>query len=494
MVPPRPILRSIAADSSLALILIGLSGPLWYLTTLIMARYYGAQEMGTYFIAWNMVLIISGICRMGLDLGLLRFSAVLKAKGQVRGLKRLFWPAIGVITLLGMVAVVFLYLGREWLAQRFNAPSLPLVLVLVAPTLPFFAASSAFRETIRSLGGIKCVVFQKNCLTNLTLIAFLLILAYGGGNFIDKYGALGLAALLSVMVNLGFLAIYLRLWMQREGADTAGDSGDNSFKELLRYSWPLFITSLLPTLAAIDRLILGYFTSPQEVAYYEVAAKTETLITLPLAAFNSVIPPLVVKFFESGQFASLEMMAQTTARWAYYLSLPLTLLLILLAPEILGLFGANFTKAVFAARVLALAQLVNVASGSVTFILNMTGHQWKVTMARFATTVLAVTLMIGLTKFYGLNGMAVASALGIIGINVFLGLAVWRFLKIKAFAWGVKWINLSALMGILIFLVSKPLAGSVVASVLFLLVYLALLAKPIKREFRLAWQMREGAL
>jgi len=340
MSPTPKIFRNIARDSSLAIILVGLSGPLWYLTTLVMARYYGAQEMGTYFIAWNMVLIISIICRLGLDNGLLRFSALLKTKGQVGSLRRLFWPALGLTFLLGLIAAASLFFTREWLAIRFNAPSLPLVLIFVAPALPFFAVSFGMLETIRALGGVQYAVFQKYALSNFTLIIFLLILAYWRGNSIGKYEALGLAAFLSVLVNLGFLAASLHFKSGWQESDPI--PGESSFRDLFWYSLPMFLNTLLGALAFIDRLILGLFTTPQEVAYYEVAAKAEVLIALPLVALNNVIPPLVVKLYECGNFAGLEMMAQTTARWAYYLSLPLTLLLIFLAPELLGIFGENF--------------------------------------------------------------------------------------------------------------------------------------------------------
>ena len=343
-------LRNIAADSSMAIILVGLSGPLWYLTTLVMARYYGAQAMGTYFIAWNLVLVIAGICRLGLDSGLLRFSAILKAKGQGGGVKRLFWPAIGLMTLASTGAAAVLILCREWLAVRFSAPNLPLVILFLAPALPIFTISFGFRETIRALGGVKSAVFQKNSLIHLTLAIFLLILAYGGGNLIDKVGMLGLAALLSCLVNLLYLAILYQTWTRRISVSP----GEDSFRDLFWYSLPLFVNSILPAFNTVDRLVLGYFTSPQEVAYYEVAAKAEMIIMLPLVAVNSVIPPLIAQFYEFGDLRSLEVMAQTTARWAYHMALPLTLLLILLAPEILGIFGKDFTKASFALIVLSL--------------------------------------------------------------------------------------------------------------------------------------------
>jgi len=351
----------------------------------------------------------------------------------------------------------------------------------VAPALPLFVASFGFRETIRALGGVKFATFQKNSLIHLTFLAFLLLLAFVGSHNFNKYTALGAATFLSYLINIGFLAFSLRFWLRRENSAP----GECSVIELFWYSLPLFLHTILPAFSAIDRLILGYFSSPQEVAYYEVAAKAGTIITLPLLAVNNVIPPLVAKFYEYGNLASLELVAQTTARWSYYLTLPIALLLILLSPELLGMFGADFVKARFALIIISLAQVVNAASGSVGFILNMTGHQWQATVLRLTTTILAVALMLFLAKYYGLNGVACASALGLTGINIAMVVAVWGSLKIKAFARGISWINVCGLLGVLAFFLGKPLLGPYGAGALFMALYLALVAKHFKREFLL---------
>ncbi len=479
MAPPANILRNIAADSSLALILVGISAPLWYLTTLVMARFYGAQEMGTYFIAWNMILVLSAICRLGLDVGLLRFGAVLKTESRFQELKRLFWPAIGVVTGLSIVASLVVSGFRDWLALRFNAPYLPIMLLFLAPALPFFTLTFCFRETLRALGGIKAAVFQKNILLHLAFIILLLLLAYHGSRILGKYGAIGLACLISLALNLAFLAVCLHGWTRQESLNF----GEKSFKDLFVYSLPLFLNAILTlTFTAVDRLILGVFTSPQEVAYYEVAARAETIITLPLMAVNNVIPPLFAEFYELGNVKSLEIIAQTTARWAYCIGLPLTLLLILLATDFLAFFGPDFIKGRFALIVLSLAQLVNVSCGSVAFLLTMTGHQWTVTISWIVTGCGALLLMVALAATHGLNGLAVASALGIAGINIVLALAVWRFLNLKSFARGIRWANLSALLCVLLFLVSKPLVGPFPAAGIFLLGYSLAAIRPLKRE------------
>jgi O-antigen/teichoic acid export membrane protein len=76
------ILKKIGADSSLSFGFKILALPLRYLTNLLIARLYGAEQMGTYFIAVNLVTVLSVFCSIGLPTGFLRFAAVLKAQRE----------------------------------------------------------------------------------------------------------------------------------------------------------------------------------------------------------------------------------------------------------------------------------------------------------------------------------------------------------------------------------------------------------------------------
>jgi O-antigen/teichoic acid export membrane protein len=267
----------------------------------------------------------------------------------------------------------------------------------------------------------------------------------------------------------------------------------NLTKELLLYSWPLFLNSIFwLSLSGIDSLILGLFTSPEDVAYYGVAAKIAPLIAVPLGAVNAVVPPLIAQYNQAGEFKSLEQVAQTTARWMYLLSLPLTIIIILLAPNLLRLFGANFLKAQFALTVLSLGQIVNVSAGSVGLILALTGSQWFLIKGQLLVGTVTIPLMIFLGKSFGISGVALASAFGLAGINVFMAWAVWRRLGIKGFVLKTRWANLGAGVGLIIFFLTKPYAGQIGGTICFALGYLAIVGKKLKEEFAGILQASHG--
>ena len=474
--------QRLATDSTLALGIKLLSLPLGYLTSLAMARFWGAQGLGTYALAVYLVATLSVVCRLGLDTGMLRFGAGLKAAGQIGDLSALFWRGLGLVLGLSGLVALGLYAARVWLAQVFHAPALPEVLSLVALALPIMVAAAFCGETLRSLGGVRFVVTQQDFLTPFSLLLLVAVLAWRGQNFVRSPAFLGLAYLVSGCLGLGFLAIFLRSRL-KEPQDFAPGAPPR-LGELLRYSWPLYLSVLLMLgFGAVDSLVLGLFTSPKAVAYYEAAGRSALLVCLPLMAINAVVPPLFVQLHHQGRLVELGGLARASTRWMYYAALPLAVLLVALTPEILGLFGAGFGAAGWALQILVLAQLVNVACGSVGFLLAMTGHQATMTRALAVGTGLGLPLMIAGAAFFGLNGVAVAKGLWLVGVNLLMSLAVWRHLGFTVYARGVGWAHTGAILCFGLFWFIRPYLGPWAAAALGGLAYLLLITRTLYQEF-----------
>lgn len=454
--------------------------PLVFLTNLIIARLFGPGLMGVYFIALNMVAITSALCKLGLDVGLLRFTAALKSEGRAGDLKRMFWQGSALAVMLSSLVGLGIYASSHWLSHYFHAPKLPMVLNYMALALPISVITALSYEAVRGWGRALRVVFLKDVLSNLAFLALLVILAYAGSDFITRSRVLGLAFLLNAILGLILIAPSLDFVLRPSEPDGHGHSPWDLFK----YSGPLFLMTILNLgFGEVDSLILGLFTNPMDVAFYGVAAKTMVLISLPLYAVNAVVPQLFAEFHQRGDHRGLEIIGQTTARWTYYVALPLTLLAIIVGPEILSIFGAEFTRARAAFAVLCLAQLVNAGTGSVAFILMMTGNQWALIRMQILIGAITIPLMTICAATLGINGLAFARALGIAGINILGAVAVWRCLKIKTFARKVKWANLGGVVGTSLFFLTDQHFGKVWATAFFIIGYVAILAKPLMAEY-----------
>jgi O-antigen/teichoic acid export membrane protein len=475
-----PVQHRLALDSTLALGIKVISLPLSCLTSLAIARFWGAQGLGTFTLAVYLVTILSVACRLGLDTGMLRFGAGLNAAGQGGDIKELFWRGLTLILCLSMSAAVGLFLARNWLIQVFHTQALPEVLIFMSVALPVTVAAAFCGETLRSLGGARWVVTQQDFLVPVSLLVLVRFWAWKGQTPSLSPTTLGQAYLVSGALGLGFLSVLLMKYLKGHRENTRR----TRLVDLVRYSWPLYLSGLLMlAFSALDNLVLGFFTGPEKVAYYEAASRTALLVGLPLMAVNAVIPPMFAHMHQKERLKELEGLAQASTRWMYYVALPLALFMAALAPDILGLFGVGFGEGRWVLQILIIAQLFNVACGSVGFLLAMSGNQYTLTATLAVGGAVGLPLMAAGAALFGLNGLALAKGLWLVGVNILMSLGVYRRLGLKIFASGIGWANASASLGFCLFWLIRPHLGPWSAAGVGALVYLALITKTLYQEF-----------
>jgi len=113
------------------------------------------------------------------------------------------------------------------------------------------------------------------------------------------------------------------------------------------------------------------------------------------------------------------------------------LTLMLLFPEwLMSFFGEEFRTASTALVILALGQFVNIATGSVSYLLSMTGFERKVRDNAFFSALIGVALGFALIPNYGLLGASIATAIAIASQNL---LGVYQVQKHLGFNTLVFW-------------------------------------------------------
>jgi O-antigen/teichoic acid export membrane protein len=90
------------------------------------------------------------------------------------------------------------------------------------------------------------------------------------------------------------------------------------------------------------------------------------------------------------------------------------------AGPVLGLFGPEFAVAETALLILLAGEIVNVGTGSVLVLLNVTGHERLAARVCGATALANVALTVAGAWWFGLLGAAAATAATVILRNVWL--------------------------------------------------------------------------
>jgi O-antigen/teichoic acid export membrane protein len=479
------IFRRVASTSSWNLVLKIFGTVLAFLTQLALARFYGAELMGNFIICSNIAFVLGLLGSLGLDNGMLRFSALLKEQGQNDTVLRLLRRCSIALMLFAALLAGGVCASKSWLAYYFHSPALTVMLPLFMVSLIFLPANAMLRETLRGLGSVVWATAVQFVVQPAVLLLSLTVLY-----FMRSWGATGpqslsLAFFLSVLFTAGLTAHLVTRVMSllrknfREHAPE-GKAIDVPWSKLCRYSFPLLISaSMLLVWGMLDHLILGLLRPPQEVAFYGVAYRFALVVSFPLIAINAVLPALFVQLYHRRELADLEHLASTCARWALYLSLPLCLFLILNSHELLAIFGPGFNEARWSMSLLAVGQLVCVVCGTPFYLLYMTERQNAALKVLSFGAGLSLPFMVLLGYLFGKTGVAIGSAGGWALIHLLGSLMVWRELKIKIYAQQILSLSVMSLSIFAIAWIVRIKLGAAWGAAFFILSYMILLWKVV---------------
>jgi O-antigen/teichoic acid export membrane protein len=180
-------------------------------------------------------------------------------------------------------------------------------------------------------------------------------------------------------------------------------------KKIMGFSWPLLLADFFGLIVIwMNILMIGYFKDTHEVGIYSAAHRTALLVQVILLSFNAIFSPIIADLYNKKDSEKLERLFKIVTKWILSLSLPLCLLTILLAPEILSLFGKDFVIGASCLIVLSLSQLVNSIFGSAGFLIMMAGKSRINLVNNMIAAILNICLNLYFIPRYGITGAAIS--------------------------------------------------------------------------------------
>ncbi len=375
------------------------------------ARLLGADGAGIFFLALSAVTIASVLGRAGLDNAVLRFvagRAALDDWEEVKGTYR-FATLFGACT--GLACTVLLYLSSAWLAvQLFGKPELERPLQIMSFAVMPLVMVSLNAQALKAVKRIFLSQVANGILVPALTLCGLLALAgtYGVDGAVLAYALAAVAAAL-----LGYI-----FW-RSVTPQLRGIAHRSAARGLLQSSRALLVMSaLVLVMQWTATILLGRWGTTADVAVFEAARRTAFTTTLVLTAVNSIAAPKFAELYEKGDMDALGATARNSARMMVLFAAPVLLLFTVAPGWVMGLFGPEFTTGGTVLLVLALGQFVNVATGSVGFVLVMTGNE---PLARNTTALAAgvgLILNIALIPPFGAVGAAIATAVSMASLNL----------------------------------------------------------------------------
>jgi O-antigen/teichoic acid export membrane protein len=205
-------------------------------------------------------------------------------------------------------------------------------------------------------------------------------------------------------------------------------------RQLVRFGLPRAPAAVLSQLLFwTDYFVFSRYAEGPELGVYAAAVRVAQVLILFLTAVNYMFSPFVADLHERGEREQLDELYKSLTRWVVAGTIPLLLVLMIVSGPILKIFGGEFTGGTAALRILLIGQCINVAVGSVGFILIMVGQTGRDLVVYALSFVLDLVVAFVLAPRMGAEGAAIAQAVTLAFSNGARLWLVWKYVRIQPF-------------------------------------------------------------
>lgn len=418
-------LSILARKASVVLVLQLFSTGIVYLLQLLLAQWMGADEYGVYEFAIAIATVLAFLGGFGSSEAVLRFIPEYTIKHDWAHLRGIIWSSWGLTLVISLV----ISLGGTglllWMATSRNLDNVT-ALILGIWTIPLLAIAKLQLEMARAIHQMILAYVPSFILHPLLLmgVAFIWFLEHRS---LTSINAIACSLLLLPLI----LLIQLQLIRHKFAPQISQVHPAYSLRQWLLVSLPLlFISGASLVLNQTDTLTIGLSLGTKEVGIYNAGFKTAGWVGFSLMSVNAIAAPLFASLYADGNLQELQKMVSAIARWIFLPALLIAIALVYFAEPILGLFGEEFIAAKWVMAAIALGQLVNVGSGSVGYLLMMTGHHNQCAFVMGWSALINLVLNLILIPWIGIEGAALATAFSMALWNIWMNRLVVKYLGV----------------------------------------------------------------
>ncbi|HEX2089621.1 MAG TPA: polysaccharide biosynthesis C-terminal domain-containing protein [Actinomycetota bacterium] len=399
-------------------------------TNVLISRAFGREgpsALGVITLATQFAFVGAAATRFGMDMAAVRRVAIDVGRGEGGRARAVVIRAAAVAGAVSVVVGLVVLLGAPQLARVFGAPDGVDAFRAAALALPFVALCQVY------LGGTRGLKVMRHTLwiywAGQPVVWILVMLAAWAisrsvGSSVLAYSMSWLAATVA--------AAFAWRSETRRFAPLAAEPGET--RALIGYGAPRAPAALLAQLLFwADYFVLSRYVSSAELGIYAAAVRVAQAIVLFLIAVNYMFSPYVADLHARGERDQLDGLFKSLTRWVVAGTIPILLLLAIVPAPVLLVFGGQFDQGTTALRILLIGQAVNVAVGSVGFILIMVGRTGWDLIVYAASFAFDVALAFVLAPRFGAEGAAIAQAATLALSNLARLYLVWRFVRIQPF-------------------------------------------------------------
>jgi len=385
----------------------------------ILKRGLGTERLGIISLAWVVIGYFS-LFDLGLSRALTKLVAERIGQRRQTEIPSLIWTSLFLMTCVGLVgSFLTLFLAPLLVERLLKVPA-----SLSHEALGSFYWLGAAVPVVVITAGLRGVLEAVQHFRLATAIRVPMgIFSYLGPVVLLPFTH-SLIPIIAVLVLGRILACAAHLWACFHVMPTLrGGFGFHvpSVKPLFLFGGWMTVSNVLgPMMVTFDRFLIGSVISIAAVAYYSIPYEVVTKLWLISSALVSVLFP-VFSATSIADRARLASLYESGVKYIFVFLLPLTLVLVIFAPEGLALWlGGDFAhNSAPVARLLAVAVLVNSMAHVPFAHLQSVGRPDMTAKFHLMELPIYVVMLFFLAKSWGITGVAVAWLLRVI-IDSFL--------------------------------------------------------------------------
>jgi O-antigen/teichoic acid export membrane protein len=385
------------------------------LSSIIIARFYGADVLGIVAIVQSSLMLLIVLTVLGTNTSLLRLIPEHITKFSFTSAYKVFCTAQWVVVFSSLLFSVIIFFSAEIIAETiFSKPNLHFYFTAISVFLVTCSLGQVSMQAVRGLQLIKFFAFMQALpqIGNLILLISLSLLFF--------YPTIPVFSLLAGYSLMGIVGVFFVHYTFKHRVHNDDVIQLVTTCKLLRISLPMLLThAMYFFIAQIGILILGIYVNEEEVGYYSTAVKLAGLTGFILNAVNAMVGPKFSELYNSGNINELFFVARQSAKLIFFTTTPILLILIFGGQFILKfIFGNAFVTAYPALVFLVVGQFVSSVSGSSGLFMNMTGNQNIFSIFVSFAAITNIVLCFILIPHFGIYGAGIASAISLSSWNI----------------------------------------------------------------------------
>ncbi|BAM87197.1 putative polysaccharide export protein, PST family [Bradyrhizobium oligotrophicum S58] len=408
-----------------------LSAGLAYLSQILLARWMGGSDYGTYVYVWTWVLLLGSMLDFGIASSAQKIIPDYRTSGEQALLRGFLsggrWLTLATSSIAALLLAGLIALLSPWIDAGERLP-----LYIGCLTLPAFVVANTQDGIARSHDWMTLGLMPQ------FIIRQTLIIGFTAGAFVLGFG-LGATAAMAASAAAVWIAMLGQMLVlnRRLGRHIEAGPKQYDLRGWLAISLPiLLVESFYLLLSYTDVLVLQQFRSSEEVGIYFAVVKTLALVSFIHYAMSATTAHRFAEYHALGDKARLSAYVAHAIKWTFWPSLAATLVLLALGKPLLFLFGAQFTAGYDIMFIAAIGLVVRSAIGPVERLLNMLGQQRACASAYAAAFAMNLVLCIVLVPRFGGHGAAAATSLSLAFETVLLFRIVKQRLGLHVLAFG----------------------------------------------------------